>query len=66
MYTYQFNYDETIDEFGKIQFCAENKKEAKILFKDWQTENGYNIKYYTTKIVYNEDDAKAYGSRYMK
>ena len=66
MYTYQFNYDETIDGFGEIQFCAEKRCEAETLFKNWQAENGYNIKDYTVKIVYNEDDAKTYGSKYIK
>ena len=33
MYTYQFLYDENIDGYGSIQFCAASENEAtKVLF----------------------------------
>ena len=64
MKTYEFIYDENIDDFGSVQFCAESRSEAKDLFKEWQMENGYNITEYSINVVYNHDDARVYGSRY--
>ncbi|RHP47009.1 hypothetical protein [Clostridium sp. AF32-12BH] len=63
--TYEFRYDEAIDGFGSIQFCDEEKFGAIKLFREWQEENGYNITNYTTNIVYDDDDAVAYGDRYF-
>ena len=64
MRTYEFTYDENIDDFGNVQFCAESRSEAKDLFKEWQMENGYNITEYSISVVYNYDDAQVYGSKY--
>ena len=64
MYTYEFLYDDQIDGFGCIQFCANNKKEAEKLFDEWKEENGYDISNYTVKTVHNETDAYEYGKLY--
>lgn len=60
MYTFEFTYDEDVDGFGSIRFCAESQTEAEELFHEWNHENGYdnNIgKYYSVEIVYDESDA---------
>lgn len=64
IYTYEFTYDEFIDGFGVIQFCAENKKEAESLFDDFCKENNFSVPEYSVDIVYNEDDAREYGDKY--
>ena len=64
IYTYEFTYDEFIDGFGVIQFCAENKKEAELLFDDFCKENNFSVPEYSVDIVYNEDDAREYGDKY--
>lgn len=65
MYTFEFTYDESIDDFGSIQFCAETRTEAETLFKDWCEENGLKINEYDVKVVYDTCDAQEYGDDYM-
>ena len=65
MYTYRFNYNDEIDGFGEIEFCAENQTEAEDCFEEWVEENGYIILDYTVEIVYDKDDADYYGDRYF-
>lgn len=65
MYTFEFTYDESIDDFGSIQFCAETRTEAETLFKDWCEENGLKINEYDVKVVYDTYDAQEYGDDYM-
>ena len=64
MYTYEFAYDEIIDGFGCIRFCAPCYREAKELFTDWQEENDYSIPNYTVGVVYDEADAIEYEKEY--
>lgn len=64
IYTWQFNYDENIDGFGEIQFCAKTKKEAIGLFNDWAKENNYEIKRCRISAVYNKADAEFYKDVY--
>lgn len=65
MYTFEFTYDESIDDFGSIQFCAETRTEAETLFKEWREENGLKINEYDVKVVYDTYDAQEYGDDYM-
>ncbi len=64
--TYQFCYNESLDGFGIIQFCAKTLGEAKKLFYDFCDENDIFMAEgnYNVDIVYNEDDAKVYGKEY--
>lgn len=64
IYTYEFTYDEDIDDFGWIQFCGENLDEATELFTDWVKENGYMIDEYCVDKVYCQEDAAEYGDNY--
>lgn len=64
MYTYEFVYNQEIDGFGSIQFCAESKQEAEELFQDWQNDEGYKIADYKAESVYNAYDACEYGKVY--
>lgn len=66
MYTYEFTYSEEIDGFGSIQFCAESKREAEELFRDWQQDEGCEITDYEVATVYNADDAREYGKAYKR
>lgn len=68
MYTFEFTYDEDVDGFGSIRFCAESQANAEELFHEWNHENGYdrNIgKDYSVEIVYDESDAREYGDDYL-
>lgn len=65
MYTYQFLYDENIDGYGSIQFCAESENEARKLFTEWKRENKYNIFKYDVSIIYNKEDQEEYGDDYI-
>lgn len=64
MYTWQFYYDESIDDFGHIQFCSETKNGAIELFVDWCKENNYTIDDYIVEIVYCKEDHEEYGNDY--
>lgn len=65
MYTYQFLYDENIDGYGSIQFCAASENEARKLFTEWKRENKYNIFKYDVSIIYNKEDQEEYGDDYI-
>ena len=66
IYTYKLLYD-GLDDYGCIQFCAKTKEEAICLFNSWCIEdNGLkeSIPITAIEVVYNEDDAMEYGSKY--
>ena len=65
MWTYKFTYDESIDDFGSIQFCAKTRAEAEKLFADWCKDNDLKIEEYDVEVVYNYDDLHEYGTDYM-
>lgn len=65
MYTYQFCYDEKIDGYGSIQFCAVSENEARKLFREWKRKNGYNIRKYTISVIYNKEDQEEYEYDYI-
>lgn len=68
MYTFEFTYDEDIDGFGFIRFCAVSQTEAEELFHEWNRENGYDDKIgedYSVEIVYDESDVREYGDDYL-
>lgn len=67
MFTFAISYDETIDGFGIIQFCAQTKDEAITLFKEWcKTDlKNENIDITKIEVIYNENDANEYGDEYM-
>ncbi len=66
IFTYLIRYN-GIDEFGSIEFCVKNRKEAVELFREWcindmGTDNVAAIK--SIETVYNEHDAIEYGKEY--
>lgn len=65
MYTFEFTYDKSIDDFGSIQFCAKTRAEAETLFKEWREENELKIDEYDVEITYDVCDAQEYGDGYM-
>ena len=68
MYTFEFTYNEDVDGFGSIRFCAESQTEAEELFHEWNHENGYDSNIgedYSVEIVYDESDAREYGDSYL-
>lgn len=62
--TYEFRYDESIDGFGEIQFCCENRDEAIELFNDWCKENNYTIGKYKLTTVFEQSDKDEYEDNY--
>jgi len=66
IYTFHIKYN-GIDDFGNIEFCAETKNDAIVLFAEWcimdnkMQEPGYIE---SIEVVYNEEDAKEYGKKY--
>ena len=65
MYTYQFCYDENVDGYGSIQFCASSENEARKLFSEWKHDNKYNISKCDVSIIYNKEDQEEYGDDYI-
>lgn len=64
--TYKIIYD-GIDDFGSIEFCAENKKEAISLFNQWCVDDNRMLAPVPIKsieAIYNDDDAEEYGVKY--
>lgn len=64
--TYKIIYD-GIDDFGRIEFCAENKKEAISLFNQWCVDDNRMLAPVPIKsieAIYNDDDAEEYGVKY--
>ena len=64
IYTYRFHYEAENDDFTEIEFCASTKREAKSIFYTFCEENKIAPKNVSCEIVFNEDDAEEYGSRY--
>ena len=66
--TYQFNFINPLTgEEDETQFCAYNRTEAESLFYDFCKDEKLGVipaDKVKVSIVYNEDDAKEYGSEY--
>lgn len=66
IHTYEFTYDEKLDGFGSVRFCARSKAEARTLFREFQEENHFTVAERDFKIerVYDQSDAECYGPEY--
>lgn len=77
MRTYLFEYDDRLDAYGEISFCASTLEEAFDLFDEYCNEELKLNEYYNEELntsaleiiteirrVYNSDDAEEYGENY--
>lgn len=64
--TYLIRYD-GIDGFESIDFCAESRNEAIILFNQWCVDDNKMsapVPIKSIETIYNDNDAEEYGSKY--
>lgn len=66
IYTYEFEYIYRDNYKASLRIAANSEEKASQLFCEWQEEYGHKIENYTTRTVYDAEDAEVYGIRYAQ